>query len=53
MKDVWECIIIAKKNGGLENKREKDGIQISIMLLHGNLFQNHTRRKRNAEIRRV
>lgn len=31
----------------------KDGIQISIMLLHGNLFQNHTRRKRNAEIRRV
>ena len=38
-----------KKNGGLENKREKDGIQISIMLLHGNLFQNHTRRKRNAE----
>lgn len=52
-KYVWECIIIAKKNGGLENKREKDGIQISIMLLHGNLFQNHTRRKRNAEIRRV
>ena len=48
-KYVWECIIIAKKNGGLENKREKDGIQISIMLLHGNLFQNHTRRKRNAE----
>ena len=38
-----------RENGGLENKREKDGIQISIMLLHGNLFQNHTRRKRNAE----
>ena len=32
-KYVWECIIIAKKNGGLENKREKDGIQISITLV--------------------